>query len=143
MSDGRSFATLDFDGDGWTDIALMSLNHPRFRLYRNRMRDLYPDRKSFRFKLVGGNDKAEASEVLSNRSAIGARVLFTFKSGRKVRMHKQAGEGFATQNSEIQSIAVPSDDEIEKAVISWPSGNQSTVTEFELEKVMQFHEQGP
>ena len=35
IADGRSFAIVDFDQDGWQDIALMSLNNPKFKLYRN------------------------------------------------------------------------------------------------------------
>jgi len=122
MADGRSFALVDFDGDGWQDIAMMSLNAPRFKLYRNEMKSLFPQNKSLRYRLVGGKSDSEASQDLSNRDAIGARILVTFASGKKVMMQKQAGEGFASQNSEILMIGIPEGDSVESLDIRWPSG---------------------
>lgn len=130
-ADGRSFSLLDFDGDGWTDIALMGLNVPRFKLYRNRIGELYPDRKSFRFRLVGGNTKSEPSDRLSNRDAIGAKATITFRSGRTQLIHKQGGEGFASQNSEVLSIGVPEGDEVVKLEVRWPGGINSIVSKFD------------
>jgi hypothetical protein len=43
------------------------------------------------------------SEMLSNRDAVGARVLVTFESGKKVMLQRQAGEGFASQKSSVLS----------------------------------------
>ena len=37
-ADGRSFALLDFDRDGWLDIAVVNANAPLLRLYRNGFR---------------------------------------------------------------------------------------------------------
>ncbi len=54
-SDGRSFAIVDYDQDGWQDIALMSLNAPRFKLFRNEMSSWYPNNQTLRFRLEGGN----------------------------------------------------------------------------------------
>ena len=53
IADGRSFALLDFNQDGWQDIAMMSLNAPRFKLYRNELKTIYPENSSFRFRLIG------------------------------------------------------------------------------------------
>jgi hypothetical protein len=139
-ADGRSFALLDFDRDGWTDIAMMSLNEPRFRLYRNRLGDIYPERKPFRYRLVGGHAESKSTGESGNRDAIGAKVLLTFKSGKKQLMHKQGGEGFATQNSEVQSIGVSEGDQIEKLTVRWPSGKKSIVTKIEPDKIMTIRE---
>jgi hypothetical protein len=38
--DARSYALLDFDQDGWVDIALASCNGPRLRFFRNRFGEL-------------------------------------------------------------------------------------------------------
>lgn len=127
MADGRSYSIIDYDQDGWQDIALMTLNAPRFKLYRNEMGNLFPKNKPFRFRLIGGNRNAVASLELSNHDAIGARVLVTFASGKIVMMHKQAGEGFASQNSETLSIGIPPGDSVESLKIRWPSGKTSVV----------------
>ncbi len=134
-ADGRSFSMLDFDGDGWTDIALMGLNVPRFKLFRNRIGELYPERKAFRFRLVGGNTAAEPSNRLSNRDAVGAKVRLFFKSGKTQLIHKQAGEGFASQNSEVLSMGIPSGDRIEKLTVRWPSGKETVVEKFDQSEI--------
>lgn len=127
MADGRSFGLIDFDQDGWQDIAMMSLNAPRFKLYRNEMEKLYPQNKPFRFRLQGGQSDSTSSQEFSNRDAIGARVLLSFKTGRKVMMHKQAGEGFASQNSQTLSIGIPAGDEVTRLDVRWPSGKTTVV----------------
>lgn len=139
-ADGRSFAMLDFDRDGWTDIAMMGLNAPRFRLYRNRIGELYPDRRVYRFRLVGGHTGSEPNEKLSNRDAIGARARITFESGRVQMIHKQAGEGFAGQNSEVLSIGVPSDDKIVKLDVRWPAGSDSSVSTIDMSGIQVIRE---
>jgi len=35
--DSRAFAVLDFDRDGWQDLAVVNANAPLFQLFRNRM----------------------------------------------------------------------------------------------------------
>ena len=140
IADGRSFGLLDFDGDGWTDIAMMGLNAPRFKLYRNRFGELHSDRKPFRFRLVGGHTGSGPSDKLSNRDAIGAKATISFKSGRVQMIHKQAGEGFASQNSEVHSIGVPKDDEIVKIDIQWPAGTSSTVSKIDMSEIQVIRE---
>ena len=127
LADGRSFGLLDFDQDGWLDIALMTLNRPRFKLFHNDMADRFPDNRPFRFRLVGGQKSAEPGEQWSNRDAIGAQILVTFKSGRNLMMHKQAGEGFASQNSEVLWIGCPQGDSVVLLDIRWPSGKTTLV----------------
>ncbi|MDG1873996.1 MAG: ASPIC/UnbV domain-containing protein [Mariniblastus sp.] len=140
MADGRSFGLIDFDQDGWTDIALMTLNAPRFKLYRNEMSKHNPGNKPFRFKLVGGQNGSTSSLEFSNRDAIGARILLTFESGKKVMMQKQRGEGFASQNSETLSIGIPSGDSVARLEIRWPSGKLSVVESPDNSKVCQIDE---
>ena len=106
IADGRSFALLDFNQDGWQDIAMMSLNAPRFKLYRNELKTIYPENSSFRFRLIGGQRSGTASANLSNRDGIGATALITFASGNKLFVQRQAGEGFASQNSDVKIIVL-------------------------------------
>lgn len=140
MADGRSFGLIDFDGDGWQDIALMSLNAPRFKLYRNQLKPLYSDNRPFRFRLIGGQRDANSSTNQTNRDAIGARVLLTYKSGKKVMMHKQAGEGFASQNSETLSIGVPAGDSVLRMEVRWPSGESTVVESPDSSDIVTVHE---
>ena len=127
IADGRSFAIVDFDQDGWQDIALMSLNNPRFKLYRNQMQGLYPDNHSLRFRLRGSADSAQGQPGKSNRDGIGAKVYVKFRSGKTMVVQKQCGEGFASQNSEILSVGIPAGDEVVSLVVKWPSGKTSTI----------------
>ena len=127
LADGRSFGLLDFDHDGWQDIALMTLNAPRFKLYRNQMGQIYPDHKPFRFRLVGGQTLSQPSTELSNRDGIGARILVTYQSGKKILMQNQAGEGFSSQNSATRSIGIPEGDAVVRLDIRWPSGKNTIV----------------
>lgn len=141
LSDARSFSLLDFDNDGWTDIALMSLNAPRFQLLKNRFGEIYPDNKVLRLRLVGGHDSSQPSEKrLSNRDAIGTRVLVTYKSGKVAMFQKQAGEGFGSQNSSTLRIGCAKDDEIVKLNVRWPSGLASEHSGFGLEEVLTLSE---
>ncbi|MCP4099214.1 MAG: CRTAC1 family protein [Planctomycetaceae bacterium] len=127
IADGRSFAVVDFDQDGWQDIALMSLNNPKFKLYKNQMQDLYPGNRSLRFRLRGSADSAQGQFGKTNRDGIGARVYVKYRSGKTMIVQKQCGEGFATQNSEILSVGVPAGDEVVSLVVKWPSGKTSTI----------------
>ena len=141
LADARSFALLDFDNNGWTDIALMSLNAPRFKLYKNRMGEIYPENKSLRLRLTGGCESNEPNKSkLSNRDAIGARVLVTYKSGKTAMFQKQAGEGFGSQNSSTIRIGCSKDDEIVRLNVSWPSGLKSEHTEFDMKEVLMLSE---
>lgn len=140
LADGRSFGVLDFDRDGWSDIALMTLNVPRFKLYRNQMKAYFPDRRALRIRLTGGQTSSAPSEKLSNRDAVGAKVLITFESGRKVMLHKQAGEGFASQNSETLTIGCPTSHTIDRLDVKWPSGNQTSVERPDISEIINLHE---
>jgi hypothetical protein len=102
-SDKPDFMTVAHKSDMSETAFGRTLKVPRFKLYRNQMGALYPDRKSLRVRLVGGNTTAMPSEMLSNRDAVGARVLVTFESGKKVMLQRQAGEGFASQKSSVLS----------------------------------------
>ena len=41
IADGRGFAYLDYDRDGWVDVALVNSNAPQLELFRNRMGELW------------------------------------------------------------------------------------------------------
>ena len=141
LADARSFALVDFNNDGWVDIALMSLNVPRFKLYQNEFGKIYPDNKVLRLRLVGGKTTSKADgEKRSNRDAIGARIMVTYESGKHSVFQKQAGEGFGSQNSGTIRIGCPQGDNITKFEIRWPSGLNSVVESPSLSEVMTMRE---
>ena len=142
IADGRSFALLDFDRDGWQDIAMMSLNSPRFKLYRNELKTIYPKNSSFRFRLVGGQRAGTPSGNLSNRDGIGATALIIFASGNKLLVQKQAGEGFASQNSDVKMIGVPEGDSVERVKIRWPSGVKTEIVKPSVSEILTIEEVG-
>lgn len=140
LADGRSFGLIDFDQDGWQDIALMSLNAPRFKLYRNQMGALSKNR-SFRFRLIGAQNNAQPNQSVSNRDAIGSRVKVKFESGRTNLLQKQAGEGFSSQNSETQHIGIPEGDAIATIEIRWPSGRKTVMEKPDASKILIIREE--
>ncbi len=142
IADGRSFALLDFDQDGWQDIAMMSLNAPRFKLYRNELKKIYPENSSFRFRLIGGQRAGTPSEKLSNRDGIGATALITFASGNKLLVQKQAGEGFASQNSDVKMIGIPQGDAVDRVEVRWPSGVKTEIMNPSVEEILTIEEVG-
>ena len=123
--DGRGFALLDYDNDGWQDIALISTNAPRLQLYRNRFGDLYPDNAAVKIKLVGSQTTANIDPTRSNREAVGAKVIVIRKSGRRTMLHRQIGQGNVAQNSAWIWIGQPVDDPATEVEIVWPSRRRS------------------
>ena len=117
LGDGRALALIDYDHDGWQDLAVVSANAPKLTLFHNEIGDLVRDRKpAVALRLVGGNRGAEPSAEWSNRDAIGARIL-ALVGGRKLVRHLQAGEGFSAQNSNTLLVAL---------------GNRETIDQLEL-----------
>lgn len=119
LADGRSWCRIDYDRDGYQDIALMSLSQPRFKLYHNNLKSIAPA-PTLRIRLHG---------TTSNRDAIGAKITVTYDSGTKTVLHRQCGEGFASQNSPVLSVGIPKDDPIKTLEIRWPNGSRSSVAE--------------
>ena len=59
--DGRGFAMLDFDNDGWVDLGIVSPNHPRFRIVSNKIGKLKESNGFVEVSLVGGQTTIEPS----------------------------------------------------------------------------------
>jgi hypothetical protein len=143
LSDGRSFGLIDFDQDGWLDIVLMTLNRPRLKLFRNDLAERFRGNQPLRFQLVGGQQSASPSGQLSNRDGVGAKILISFKSGKTLMMHRQTGEGFASQNTRTLQIGCPADDKIVSLKVLWPSGKTTQVDAPELAKTLKIFEVPP
>jgi len=105
---GRGLAVGDFDRDGVLDILLTTNNGPAY-LYRN---NLLENNKSIRFRLVG---------TKSNRDAIGANVR-VFLNGQVQSRMVRSGSSYLSQSELPATFGLGKQDQIERVVIDWPSG---------------------
>ena len=122
--DTRGFAQLDFDRDGWLDIALPNLNAPRLRLLRNRFGDAGSKNRFIALRLVGGNWSAEPSSDWSARSAFGTRVEVTLGTSGTIVRELRVEDGMNTQNSSTMRIGIGGADRAAAVVVRWPSGRR-------------------
>ena len=125
VGDSRVFALLDYDRDGWQDVALINANAPLLQLFRNQIGastiEGEPSRGVIALRFVGGNDAAVATERWSTRDGYGA--LATLDLGDLVtRREHRAGEGFAAQNSATMIVGVGTRHLIPSVGVRWPSG---------------------
>ncbi len=105
---GRGLAFADFDRDGDLDL-LLTTNNGTAYLYRN---DQLAGNRSIRFRLVG---------TKSNRDAIGATVRIVSNGVHQLRMVK-SGSSYLSQSELPLTFGLEKHDQIESAVINWPSG---------------------
>lgn len=124
-ADGRAFAWLDYDRDGWLDFAVVNANTPFVELFRNEMGEGADDGFVV-FELVGANEAARASETASSRSAVGSRVEIDVGDRTLVR-ELRAGEGLAAQNAARLHFGVGDATKLTEIRIRWPSGRTTTL----------------
>jgi hypothetical protein len=105
---GRGLAYGDFDRDGDLDLLVTTNNGPAM-LFRN---DQVAGNRSVRFRLVG---------TKSNRDAIGAVVQIFYGGTSQSRMVK-SGSSYLSQSELPVTFGVGKRDQVERVVISWPSG---------------------
>ena len=99
--DSMSAAMLDFNRDGWMDVALGNISKPRFRLLRNDVKDQLRNGANgyVALRFVGGNDRPEPAKEWSARDALGARVDVDLGNGRRIVREYSRNDGFKTQHS--------------------------------------------
>jgi hypothetical protein len=105
---GRGLAVADFDRDGDLDLLLTTNNGPAY-LYRN---DQQAGNRSIRLRLIG---------TKSNRDAIGATVRL-YANGQIQSRQVRTGSSYLSQSELPLTFGVARQDEIEKIMIDWPSG---------------------
>ena len=128
-ADGRAAAFLDYDRDGWLDIALANANAPRLVLFRNRIGCLpAAGGRIVALRFVGGNATPRRAPGWSARDGIGARVTVDLGDGALVR-EQRAGEGFATQNSATMVIGIGARAVIPTLTVRWPAGKSATTAD--------------
>jgi len=128
-ADGRAAAFLDYDRDGWIDIALANANTPRLVLFRNRIGCLpSANGRIVAVRFVGGNATPRPAPGWSARDGYGARVTVDLGDGTLVR-EQRAGEGFATQNSATMVIGIGARAVVPSLTVRWPSGRTATTAD--------------
>ena len=145
-ADARAFALLDYDRDGWLDVATVNANHPLAQLFHNDMARIVPENASgmVALQFEGGNRTARSSEW-SNRDGYGARVEL-HRGGELIVREHRCGEGFAAQNSATMIVGLGDWKEVDQVIVRWPSGKTSkteTVPEGTLLKVHENRAQEP
>jgi len=122
--DGRAFAWLDYDRDGWQDIVVVNANAPLVALYRNELgsRDTVGQNgRMIAVRFIGGNDSSTPNSQFSCRDGYGALVTVGLGDMTLVREHR-CGEGFAAQNSATMIVGVGARDRVDSVRVQWPSG---------------------
>jgi hypothetical protein len=120
-ADSRGFAVLDYDRDGWQDIALVNANQPLFNLYHNEMPALGMKGGMIAIRFVGGNRTSAPSKEFACRDGFGARVAVDLGDQKLVREHR-CGDGWSTQNSATMIVGIGSHPTAASISVRWPSG---------------------
>ena len=106
--DGRAVALADLSNRGVLDVIVANQRGPLL-IYKNTVQ---PGRHWIDVALEG---------ILSNRSAIGARVELQWNGRRQVQ-EVSGGSGFASQNDRRIHYGLGSSTKVDRIVIRWPSG---------------------
>ena len=141
-ADGRGLALLDYDRDGWVDLAVVNANAPSLQLFRNRIGELYrgeKPRKMLALRFVGSNRSASPDPERSNRNGYGAVVEVDLGDVTFVREHR-AGEGFSTQNSQTLLVGLGSEAEHADLKVRWPSGREQSLSQVPADVVVTAYE---
>jgi Tfp pilus assembly protein PilF/peroxiredoxin len=126
--DGRSFAVLDYDGDGDPDLAVMAARSvPQLRLFRN---DFAPRGAALAVRLSG---------TRGNRDAIGARVTVETDRFRRTKV-VQAGSGFLSQHSKELLFGLGSSRRVVALTVEWPGGDRQVFADVPLNQRLRIEE---
>ncbi len=129
-ADSRSFALLDYDRDGWLDVAVVNVSKPTVNLYHNEVGRHQTETGAtapvIAVRLVGGNQTARPSTQFSTRDAYGALVEVDLGERRLLR-EQRCGEGFAAQNTATIVIGIGAHSTAQRVAIRWPSGRQQEI----------------
>lgn len=128
--DGRSFAIMDYDRDGWPDFVVASVTAPTLQLYRNQMGDKSSagvrNNQMVAVRFVGGSHSAAPSKEWTNRDGYGAMLTVDLDGITFVREHR-AGEGLAAQNSATMLIGIGERSVAKSLTVRWPSGKTQDI----------------
>jgi len=126
-ADSRGFAILDYDRDGWLDVAMVNANQPLFNLYHNEMPAAGINGGMIALRFVGGNRTPLPSKEYACRDGYGARVTVDLGDQRIVREHR-CGEGWSTQNSATMIVGIGSHTVVPSVSVRWPFPSLKTAS---------------
>jgi hypothetical protein len=124
-ADSRGFAVLDYDRDGWQDVALVNANQPLFNLYHNEMPAAGMRGGMIALRFVGGNRTPYPSAEFTSRDGYGARVKVDLADAKLIREHR-CGDGWSTQNSPSMIVGIGSHTNVTSITVQWPSGKTAS-----------------
>lgn len=124
-ADSRGFGILDYDRDGWQDVALVNANQPLLELFHNEMPAAGLTGGVIALRFRGGNRTAAPSSTHTARDGFGARVTVDLGETRLVREHR-CGEGWSTQNSATLLVGIGAHTRAASVSVRWPSGRVQT-----------------
>lgn len=127
-ADSRGFGLLDYDRDGWLDVALVNANQPLFNLYRNEMPAAGFPGGILALRFVGGNRTPAPTNGLACRDGYGARVTVDLGDLNLVREHR-CGEGWSVQNSATMLLGIGARSRAAQVSVRWPSGRTLTTAD--------------
>jgi len=119
--DSRSVAFADLNNSGTLDIIVATQNNEA-KVYRN---NTDPASNWISFHLEGTD---------SNRSAIGAIIELYWDDKRQVQV-VSGGNAFSSQNQRPLHFGLGKSEEVEKAVIKWPSGREQVIDKPEISRL--------
>ena len=126
--DARAATTVDFNRDGWLDLAVAQ-NNGEFLTFRSISND---NGRTLRVRLDGGP---------GNPAAAGARVTVHLKSGGQIVHEIHAGSGYLSQSSPAMSISLGSQDPA-KVAVRWADGQVSETSKLPGNGVLQIPHPG-
>ncbi len=109
LNKSRGLAFGDLDGDGDDDLVLTALGAP-FRVFRN---DAPALNHALRVRLAG---------TVSSPDPVGARMIVTLLSGRRVAAFREAGGDVYTQGDAVLTVGLGEDAAVARTDLEWPSG---------------------
>ncbi|MCA9213864.1 MAG: ASPIC/UnbV domain-containing protein [Planctomycetales bacterium] len=142
-ADSRGFAVLDYDHDGWQDIAIVNANAPLFNLYHNQMGEIAAasERSAIAIRFIGGSRAAGITNKgeFSCRDGYGAIVTADLGDTTIEREHR-CGEGFGVQNSATMILGIGERKEVPSLTVRWPSGKTSKALNVAAGTLITVHE---
>lgn len=125
IEDGRGLSILDYDQDGWLDIALRNYRQPAQLLHNTGGASHWLE-----LRLIG---------TRSNRDAVGARVVLT-AGGRRQAREVHAGSGYLSGSSLIQHFGLGSATRVDSIEVRWPSGERTRLTDLPADRQLRLRE---